>query len=246
MKYLSLLLCSCLMAISISSCGKKNDAPGGADSTKKADSIKQTSSTTTPSSSTAATPAESKYPIKSGIIHSEQEMMGMKIKTTKYFDDYGAKNREDIESNMDVAGQHINNHQIKIMKEGWLYSYDLKNKQGSKMKFTIPAAMDFKNMGVERMKQMGVKQTGTETILGKECKIYEFTDAKASMGMTGKSWIFWNSEPMKMNMDMGNKMSIKQHVTSIEENAPITADKFEIPGDIKITEMGSDMKPIMK
>jgi hypothetical protein len=97
-------------------------------------------------------------------------------------------------------------------------------------------------MGEKMMKDMGIKEAGTETILGKECKIYEYSGGEKGMGMTGKSWIFWNVEAMKMDMKMGN-MGIKSHVTSIEENASIPSDKFEVPSDITIKEVSMNMPP---
>lgn len=217
-------------AFFLSSCGKKADAPGGADSTKSAASTQTVNLT------------PGKYPIKSGIIHGESETMGMKGTTTKYFDDYGAKICEETSTNITIGSTSVKTNKVTIIRDGWMTSYEPEKKTGTKMKFAIPANMDFKNMGENMMKDMGIKEAGTETILGKECKIYEYSGSEKSMGMTGRSWIFWNVEPMKIDMKAGN-MTMNNHVTSIEENVTIPSDKFEVPGDIKIREVGMNMPP---
>ncbi|MDP4229098.1 MAG: hypothetical protein Q8916_01685 [Bacteroidota bacterium] len=222
-------------ALTLSACGKKSDTSAPSDSTKAAATTSQPTA-----SSPGANPMAGKYPVKSGIIHGETETMGMKGTTTKYFDDYGAKICEENSNTISFGKTSVKTTQMKIIKDGWLYSFDMDKKTGTKMKFAIPANMDFKNMGEDMKKEMGIKEEGTETILGKECKVYEYTGGSKGMGMSGKSWIFWNVEPMKMDMTMG-KMSIKSHVTSIEENPSIPASKFEVPADIKIQEVGMNM-----
>src|SRR5437016_2161065 len=112
MKHFFLIVFAGFCILSTSSCGKKSDTPGASDSTKKADSAKSTSSA-------AVSPASARYPIKSGIIHGENETMGMKMTTAKSFDDYGAKVREETSSSMAVAGTVVKTHEVKIMKDGW-------------------------------------------------------------------------------------------------------------------------------
>jgi len=237
MKHFSLaVLSAAFVLFSLSSCGKKSDAPG-ADSTKAATDASKSAATTQ-----SGNPAAGKYPVKSGIIHGESETMGMKGTTTKSFDDYGAKICEENSMTINMGTTSTKSSTIRIIKDGWLYSYEEGKKTGTKMKFSVPANMDFKNMGEKMMKDMGIKEAGTETILGKECKIYEYAGGEKGMGMTGKSWIFWNVEPMKMDMKMG-QMAIKTHVTSIEENPSIPASKFEVPADVVIKEVSMSMPP---
>ncbi|MEP7234147.1 MAG: hypothetical protein ABI778_02515 [Ignavibacteriota bacterium] len=219
-------LVAVVFLLTISSCGKKSDAPG-------ADSVKVAANSTSPAQPYDA--SGKRYPIKSGVIHGESETMGMKGVTTKYFDDFGAKICEENSMTINMGSVSHKTNTVRIIKDGWMYSYDLEKKTGTKVKFAIPANMDFKNMGESMMKDMGIKESGTETVLGKECKVYEYSGGTKG-AMTGKTWIFWNSEPMKMDMKVAN-MTMKSHVTSIEENAAVSGDKFEIPANITIKEM---------
>ncbi|MFI5263408.1 MAG: hypothetical protein ACHQM6_02720 [Candidatus Kapaibacterium sp.] len=237
MKHFSVaVLTAAFVLFSLSSCSKKSDAPG-ADSTKAAADASKSGAT-----GQSANTSLGKYPIKSGIIHGESETMGMKGTTTKYFDDYGAKVCEETSSTITMGATSIKTNKVRIIKDGWMYSYEPEKKTGVKMKFAIPANMDFRNMGEKMMKDMGIKEAGTETILGKECKIYEYSGGQQG-AMTGRSWIFWNAEPMKMDMKVAN-MTMKSHVTSIEENVAIPADKFEVPSNITLKEMSTTMPPV--
>ncbi len=236
MRFNQLVFSLAFTGILLSSCGKKSDAPGGADSTKKAtDSVKTTSAT--PSTVNAA-----KFPIKSGIIHGETEAMGMKSTTTKYFDDFGAMEAEESMSTMKMSGITINSHRMKITKNGMIYDIDLEKKTGTQMKIPTQGmgGMDFKNMGEQMMKDMGISQIGNETIAGKECKVMEMKGGSKGMGMTGKVWI-WGATALKMDMGNGT-MRMKQTTTSIEDNASISADKFEVPKDIVLKEFDMTTK----
>jgi hypothetical protein len=226
---LTVMLLTAFISFPLSSCGKKTDA-SGMDSTK---------AVTEATKAAPANPGSGKYPIKSGIIHGESETMGMKGTTTKYFDDYGAKIREESSTTITMGSTSTKTNHVSIIKDGWMYSFEPEKKTGMKMKYSIPANMDYKNMSEKMMKDYGVKEAGTETILGKECKIYEYSGAEKG-AMTGKAWIFWNVEAMKMDMKVG-EMTMKTNVTSIEENTSIPSDKFEVPADIKMREMDMNM-----
>src|SRR5690349_3608815 len=90
-------------------CTKKTET-SGLDSVKNA----AITSTATIDAKPAAPPAGAIYPIKSGIIHAEEDAMGMNMTSTKYFDDYGAKVTEETETNMGMGGTKIKNTQVKI------------------------------------------------------------------------------------------------------------------------------------
>lgn len=230
-----LTLAFVLTGLSLTSCGKKTDTAGGTDSTAKSDSGKSVSS------SAPAVANAAKYPVKSGIIHGESEAMGMKITTTKYFDNFGALEAEETKSTMKMAGITVNTHNMKIMKNGMLYDIDLEKKEGKQMAMAIPAGvggMDFKNMGEQMMKDMGVKQLANESVAGKDCKVYEMTGSGNGKGMTGKIWL-WGGTPLKTDMSMSG-MKVSQTTTSVEENVSVPASTFEVPKDVAMKEI--DMK----
>lgn len=214
--------------IGLASCsgdgGKETD---GADSTK------------TTASAEAPAAKKGKYNIKSGIITYDTEAMGMKMPTTLYFDDYGNIECQEVKMEMEMMGTKVTTHNLTITKDGYIYTIDLTNKTGSKMKMMPNAAtanmsgMDFTNLSEEFLKSMKMKKEGSESVCGKSCDVYSIDNE--SMGMKG-TFAIYNSIPMKTNIEaMGMPMTM--NATKFEENVEIPADKFEVPADIQVTEM---------
>lgn len=179
-----------------------------------------------------------KYQIKSGIITYVSETMGMKQDVSIYFDDYGSKECTETSSEMDmgIAGK-VKIHNVSLSKDGYMYSLDLTNKTGTKMKAN-PAAqknkdIDFSGMTDEVMKQMHIAKLGTETFLGKTCEKYSIDDPTFKMKGT---YTVWNGIPLKSEIDMSG-IGVKLIAKKLEENAVIPAEKFEVPKDVKITEI---------
>jgi hypothetical protein len=158
--------------------------------------------------------------------------MGGKMEMNVYFDDWG--NKTCNETMGEIQGRKI--RQVTVTKDGYSWIYDLEQKMGRKMK-SKGDDFDFRNMSPDSLKAKGIKEIGKETVLGKECTVYSITppapkeQPKNAPNVNGKFWI-WNGFPMKM--EMGTFM--KMEVTKIEEGAP-PAEKFQIPTDIKFTEM---------
>ena len=211
--------------ISFASCsgdGKKTD---GSDSTKTKDSTTETSTTS------------GKYQLKSGIVTMTSETMGMTQAMTIYFDDNGSKECVETigEMDMGMAGK-IKMHQLSITKDGYMYNLDMTAKTGTKTKITTSGKqqdIDFSNMTDELMKQMKITKQGTEVVMGKTCDKYTMDDPTLKMKST---YCVWNGIALKSEIDMAGIVA-KVTATKIEENATIPAEKFEIPKDIKITEM---------
>jgi outer membrane lipoprotein-sorting protein len=199
--------------------GSKNADGTGSDSTKTEKNDKAD--------------VKGKYQIKSGIITFASETMGMSQNVTIYFDDYG--NKECTETTGEMMG--IKSHNLSLTKDGFMYSIDLTNKTGTKMKTNINAQknkdIDFSSLSEEMMKQMHIKKLGTETFLGKTCDKYSIDDP--AMKMKG-TYVVWNGISLKSEIDMSG-IGIKLIAKKIEENATIPADRFEVPKDIKITEI---------
>ncbi len=202
---------------------KKNDGTDS-DSTKT-DSVKKTE-------------VKGKYQIKSGIITYTSETMGMKQDVSIYFDDYGSKECTETSSEMDMgmAGK-VKIHNVSLSKDGFMYSFDLTNKTGTKMKANPQTQknkdIDFNGMTAEAMKQMHITKLGTETFLGKTCDKYSMDDPTLKMKGT---YTVWNGIPLKSEMDMSG-IAVKLIAKKLEENATIPAEKFEVPKDVKITEI---------
>lgn len=179
-----------------------------------------------------------KYQIKSGIITYVSQSMGMTQNVTIYFDDYGSKECTETTSEMDMgAAGKVKMNNRTILKDGYMYSLDITNKTGTKMKINFGVQknkdIDFSSLSDEVMKQMHIKKEGAETFLGKTCDKYTMDDP--IMKMKG-SYSVWNGIPLKSEVNISG-ISVKLIAQKLEENATISNDRFEIPKDVKITEM---------
>jgi len=215
-----------LFAIALFSC-KSNDASktGSSDST-------QTSST---DASSSKAPDGAKYKLKSAVVTFTSEIMGMKQNITQYFDDYGKKEAVYVDATMDLGiGEPMKINSAAINVDGYTYNIDLIKKTGSKVKQSgggNPSNIDFSKMSEKMMKDMNIKKEGTETVMGKTCDVYSMD----SKGMKG-SFCVWNNISLKTTMKaMG--MDTKMEATKLEENVSIPAAKFEVPSDVKISDM---------
>lgn len=179
---------------------------------------------------TATQTPKSKYELKSGIVVYQTQMMGMEVKQTLSFDDYGKKEATDIM--METMGTKI--HTVTLTKEGYVYTLDMVNKTGTKVPANSMnnANIDFQNLSKEMEKEMNLKKEGKETFLGKTCEKISIDYAK--MQMKG-SFLVYKGVALKVDTDMGT-MKMILAAQGFEENPQIPAEKFEIPADIMITE----------
>ena len=182
-----------------------------------------------------AAPAKGAYEVKSGIIEMKNSMMdGMK--TTIYFDDYGAKQATESTMTMKMMGQEIKTDSWDIKADGWSTQYDAIKKTGSRFKMpagmsAAPAGMpDVKTMSEDMKKNM--KELPEKTIAGKPAKGMQMK----AMGMDMKSWS-WKGIPLYTETDMsgGKGKPIIMEATSVKEQ-DVPADKFKAPADVKIEE----------
>lgn len=227
MKNLLTILSAVLIATFVSCSGGSDKTKDQNDTTKTSDSTKSTSKN------------KGKYNLKSAIIDMNIETMGMVQKMTLYFDDYGAKECSETVYSMDMgmAGK-IETHSMMITKDGYIYNFDLTNKTGTKSKIAENTKgktdnIDFNNLTAEMMKEMKITKEGTETVLGKTCEKYKMDNS--DLGMKS-SYCVWDGIPLKYEVDMEGIVA-KATTTKLQENVEVPAEKFEIPKDIKITEI---------
>ena len=169
------------------------------------------------------------YGIKSGII--EYKYTGDEVgKATLYFEDHGNKSA----MNMDTKrGTEINKGWV-ISQGEYQYMFDpSKPNEGWKLKNPIiewihqAGHKDIEKFTEETYAKLGMKKAGTEKFLDKECPAY-----KGDMGKV----LIWNGILMYMEMNFGG-MKSKQEVTSIKVNVPIDKKYFEIPKNIKFSDL---------
>lgn len=169
------------------------------------------------------------YGIQTGII--EYKYSGREVgKSTLYFDNYGNRSAMTV----DTKSEGEANKGWVITHGEYQYMFDpSKSNEGWKLKNPIiewineTGHKDIEKFTEETYAKMGIKKVGTEKFLEKDCIAY-----KGEMGKV----LTWNGILMLMDLDYGG-MKSRQEVTSIKINVPIDSKYFEIPKNIKFSDM---------
>jgi len=163
-----------------------------------------------------------RYGIKSGFIKytapmgTEQEL---------YFDDYGA--REVFISSIDLGV--AKSKTIEIRKDGFSYSYKDGEKEGTKRAW-YTSDMDYSKADPKTLERYKVKDLGTETIDGKECKKFS-----AEFGKTPILTWSWNNIMVKSITQMGGNDFVIE-ATKIQDTS-VDPKMFELPQGVTFKEM---------
>jgi hypothetical protein len=217
MKTPKLIALTLISATILFSCQSK---PSGANSSEVNTDEPETSTTLTQTG---------KYAIKSGIVEYKTQMMGMDVKQTLTFDDYGKLDVQEVE--MEMMGVKV--HTLTLSKDGYMYNIDMVQKTGTKMAGVNNANIDFQNLSEQMVKDMNLRKLGTEEFLGKTCDKMSI-DYKA-MSMTG-TFLVYKGVALMSDTDMGT-MKMKLVAEKFIENPDIPVSKFEIPSDVTIKEL---------
>lgn len=177
-----------------------------------------------------------RYDLKSGIVTSKttMPMMSGDMTTILYFDDHGKKSATETIQKISMMGQNIETHSKSITVDNMIYNWEVGKKTGTKMKLDMMKGaenMDYKKLTDEMMEQWKIKKTGTGTVMGKKCDVFEMN----AEGMTGTYYI-WDNISMKAETTIGG-MNMLIEVTDLKENVSIPSSTFEIPGDVTFTEV---------
>ena len=228
-KLLSTVIIASFVMFSIS-CSNKTGA--GSSSTKDSAQVE--------TSEQSATSSPKKYDIKSGIVSYVAEVMGMKTSQKLYFDDFGAKERQENITEIEMMGTKTRKVTVSLTKDGYKYEYDLENitnkedkvkKEIKKSKVYSGASSDMSSMAASMTAEMKnkyeYKEEGTETVAG-------ITGNKFSMkmGKTKFTGVLYKKVMLKTVMEI---MTITAE--KFEENATVPEDKFELPKDYTIIEV---------
>lgn len=149
--------------------------------------------------------ASKKYGIKSGTITTVSEVMGQKIESKSYFDDYGALEA----SNTKTFGMEIST----ISRDGKLYMVNKAAKQVQEM----PAQdnVNYLDLSDAIISKYKIQEVGNETVAGKDC--VKYTMEVSQMGQTLKLTVsVWNGIPMK-TVTNANGTEVTATVTKLEE-----------------------------
>jgi hypothetical protein len=165
-----------------------------------------------------------KYGIKSGIVTFETSMVGMKIKSVLYFDDYGAK-----EADEKYSGENVKSISICDGKD----RYDLIPSQ----KTAISEGTCGYGRGIEyrfawdevsKEDQAKGKKLANMNIAGKDCEAFSI-----DLGSSFTVYAGWQNINLYLKTTTSGMDAIIQ-ATKIEENVDIPESKFKVPEGYEI------------
>jgi len=149
---------------------------------------------------------------------------------TLYFDNYGNRCAMKMDTKRDGE---INKGWVISLGE-YQYIYDKsRSNEGWKLKNPIiewiqqNSLEEIGKYTEEIYAKLGIIRAGTEKYLSKECLAYK--------GENGKL-LTWNGILMYLNLNFGGEIT-QQEVTSIKVNIPVDEKYFEIPKDIKFSDL---------
>lgn len=159
--------------------------------------------------------------------------------TTTWIDNANDRQAVFTDTESEVMGRKQDGKSLMIMKDGWSYVIDLTQKTGFKSK---EDAMDDNPMEMAEIedditfRQMieseGGKIVGNEKFLGRDCIVVEMNEeGETDEPMLTKAWYYKG-----IILKMTNAVTTME-ATKFEEDISIPSDKFEIPSDIKISEL---------
>ena len=95
--------------------------------------------------------------------------------------------------------------------------------------------VNFSNLDEKAIKKYKVKELGTETVAGKECKKYEVTLFMMGQPRKQTVWVYKGiTLKSSSSSDFGD---MTQTATKIQEDVEIPASMFTLPAGVKVEEM---------
>jgi hypothetical protein len=195
---------------------------------------------TTSNSSTSNTGLK-RYAVESGSVTYELSGSLSGTKTVSW-KDWGMTERTENDNSITTAGMDIPNNDIILMLGNFMYTFKPDAKNGSKIKNGLLEQIssinnkDLEEIGMDLMKAMGGKKTGTESIAGKTCDVYEISNV-------GSETCIWKGINLKNDVAIAG-VSVTEIASSVSTD---TQDDslFELPADVTFKDLG-DISDIMK
>lgn len=160
--------------------------------------------------------APKKFEIKSGRFTLVSEVMGQKVESKNYFDDYG-----NLQASVTSAfGMELTT----ISRDGKTYMVNAAAKQVQEM--PVQESVNYLDLTDEVVAKYKIKEVGNETVVGKEC--VKYTMEVSQMGQTAHITVsVWQGIPMKTVTSVSGT-DVAATITEIVEE-PVDAALFTVP-----------------
>ena len=165
-----------------------------------------------------------KYGFKSAIIKISTDMMGQKVESTAYIDEYGAKECQKMK--LDLAGMG-SMETATISKDGKTWSVNYTMKQVQEVPINPedqPNFLDLTDAAIEKFK---IKEVGTGKVADKDCVIYTLETETQGMKAKMKVWCYKGLALKSVTEVSG--MEISTVATDFKEDAMVLPQVFEVP-----------------
>lgn len=187
------------------------------------------------------------FGIKTGILVSEMNMMGMGRTTIENnFDNYGQVSLTNANTNITMMNKSMNTMAHTLKKDGWMYIWTEGEKEGKKMKMDKNAFnkdnLDIESLTQEMKDKLKFKEEGSAQVLGKDCKVYSMVVSEKGMTMNGKVYV-WEKLPLKSEFS-AKGMNFVMEPKSLNENPAFPATMFDVPSDITFTEVSTTAEQV--
>ncbi len=237
---------------------KSGDQPAAANASAQAKVDDSGDKPEDPAAANSATPqaaasagdgkSSKRYEVESGMVEYKQE--GVQIGTeVMLFRDFGALELKEVKAKMNLAdlppaaramGMGGETHNFTLIEGDTTTTWDADTKRGTKIKGTmdlfggqdqVAAQGGLQQLGVGMIKSLGGTQEGTKKVAGLECTVW---DIKKLNGKVCEH----KGVSLEADVELGG---MKQHTlaTKVDFSAPVPADKFQLPADIKLREMSA-------
>lgn len=165
-----------------------------------------------------------KYGFKSAIVKLSSDVMGQKVESTAYIDEYGAK--ECQKTKVDVPGMG-SVESATISKDGKTWSVNYTLNQVQEMDINPADQPNFLNLTDEMKKKFKIEEAGTEKILDKDCVIYTMETEAQGMTAKLKVWCYKGFTLKTETEVMG--MKVVAVATDFKEDAMVLPQVFDVP-----------------
>ena len=165
-----------------------------------------------------------KYGFKSAIVKLATDVMGQKVESTAYIDEYGAK--ECQKTKVDVPGMG-SVESATISKDGKTWSVNYTLNQVQEMDINPADQPNFLELTDDMKKKFKIQEVGTEKVLDKDCTVY--TLETEAQGMTAKLKVWcYKGFTMKTETEVMG-MKVAAVATDFKEDAMVLPQVFDVP-----------------
>jgi len=165
-----------------------------------------------------------KYGFKSAIAKISTDMMGQKVESTAYVDEYGAK--ECQKAKVEVPGMGAV-ETGSIVKDGKSWSINYTMKQVQEVEIKPEDQPNFLNITEEAKKKFKIQEAGKEKVLDFDCDVYTLETEAEGMTAKLKVWCYKGFTLKSETELMG--MKIITAVTEFKEDAMVLPQVFDVP-----------------